>query len=97
MQILRTNQKLLRLNTVWFSEAAIKVLPFASMGNRQETPPRPVTRSAPGPAKDNPAMTYVEKYLKLADQALGQKRHSKKTTPEPKQEKAARTAKTSGC
>ena len=64
------------------------------MGNKQKTSPRPIT--VPGTAKDNPTMTYVEKYLKLADQALAQKRRSKKTTPEPKEGNSAKAAKAGG-
>ena len=64
------------------------------MGNKQKPSLRPIT--TPGLAKDNPAMTYVEKYLKLADQALSQKRRSKKTMPEPKQGNSAKAAKAGG-
>jgi hypothetical protein len=64
------------------------------MGNKQKTSPRPIT--APGPAKDNPATTYVEKFLKLADQALAQKRRSKKTTPEQTKGDSAKAAKAGG-
>jgi hypothetical protein len=41
-------------------------------------------------------MLYVEKYLKLADRALAQKRRSKKATPAEKRANSAKAARAGG-